>query len=235
MKDKNIYNIIVAAGSGRRFGSDCPKQFQPLAGRPVLMHTIDRMRHALPDSDILLVLSKEHLKLWEGLCGKYGFHSPTIIIGGSTRWQSVKNAVDTIELAPDEEGIITVHDGARPLIDTALIKRIIDGLISASGSIPAIPVTDSLRMIEDNGASHPVDRSSIRAVQTPQAFDAHKLIKAYGLPYDSSFTDDASVMAAAGYTDIALVEGGIFNIKITMPADIDVATIYMAHETPTLA
>ncbi len=235
MKRKNIYNIIVAAGSGTRFGSDRPKQFQPLAGRPVLMHTIDRMRQALPGSDTLLVLSEAHLKLWYSLCDDFGFSSPTIITGGTTRWQSVKNAVDTIKIAPGEEGIITVHDGARPLIDTALVDRIIEGLSHASGSIPATPVTDSLRALEPDGKSHPIDRSTIRAVQTPQAFDARKLIQAYSLPYDAGFTDDASVMDAAGYTDIALVEGSIFNIKITMPADIDIATIYMAHETSTLA
>ena len=235
MKHRNIHNIIVAAGSGTRFGSGCPKQFQPLAGRPVLMHTIDRMRQALPGSSILLVLGEPHLKLWHMLCDKFGFCSPTIIAGGSTRWQSVKNAIDTIKLPPEEEGIITVHDGARPLIDSALVARIIDGLQLASGSIPATPVTDSLRILENDGSSHPIDRSIIRAVQTPQAFDARKLIKAYSLPYKDSFTDDASVMAAAGYTDIALVDGSLSNIKITMPADIDIAAIYMAHETSTLA
>lgn len=225
MDYSRIFNIIVAAGSGSRFGADRPKQYCMLEGRPVLMHTIDNMRHALPGSNILLVISDNHRDLWDELCREHGFTSPLTVTGGCTRWQSVKNAIDSIPHGKAD--IITVHDGARPLIDAPFVSRIIDGIADASGAIPVIPVTDSLRMISPDGTSSPADRSLFRAVQTPQAFRADRLIKAYSLPYRDSFTDDASVMKEAGFGDINLIDGDPHNIKITLPDDIDIASIYM--------
>ncbi len=223
---EKIYNIIVAAGSGSRFGSALPKQYCELSGLPVLMHTIERMRKALPASHIIIVINNSYQNLWEELCNKFQFTSPQIVYGGDTRWQSVKNAIATI---PADASIITIHDGARPIIDTEMINRIITECKKTSGAIPVIPVTDSLRYIDKNGMSVPVDRSKYYAVQTPQAFNASKLIEAYNLPYSNDFTDDASVMKAAGYNDISLVEGSVYNIKITNPLDLEIATIYMQH------
>lgn len=228
--DSKIYNIIVAAGNGSRFGAGCPKQYCLLDGKPILMHTIQRMRHALPQSEIILVISAAHTMLWEELCQTHNFQSPQIVIGGKTRWESVKNAIDIISSTPDSNSIITIHDGARPLIDDDLIHRIINGVKGHSGAIPAIAVTDSLRMLTDSGNSIAVDRSMFRAIQTPQAFDADKLIEAYRLDYNDAFTDDASVMTAAGYDDIILVEGSNANIKITHPADIETALFYMTQK-----
>lgn len=220
-----VYNIIVAAGSGSRFGANLPKQYCLLESRPVLMHTIENMRKACPGSNIVLVISKSHNELWDRLCDEYGFDSPPVVYGGETRWQSVKNAVDVI---PDGAvDVITVHDGARPFIDRQLMNNVLAGVTDCSGAIPVIPVNDSLRMILADGRSCPVDRSEYRAVQTPQAFRADRLIKAYKLPYRDSFTDDASVMKAAGYDDIRLVEGNPRNIKITLPDDVEIASVYM--------
>lgn len=221
-----IYNIIVAAGSGNRFGSPLPKQYCFLDGKPVVMHAIERMRNALPNSNIILVINKSYHELWLDLCLKHDFISPNIVYGGDTRWQSVKNAIETI---PNDAEIITIHDGARPLIDKDMITRIITGCKNSSGAIPVIPVTDSLRQVTDNGTSIPVDRSKYFAVQTPQAFDAKKLINAYNLPYYDTFTDDASVMKAAGHEDVSLVEGSIYNLKITNPLDLEIANIYINH------
>ncbi len=124
-----------------------------------------------------------------------------------------------------------IHDGARPLVDTATVERVINAAKNHDGAIPTVAVTDSLRKIESNGNSLNVDRSSYRAVQTPQGFIASKLIRSYELPFDPLFTDDASVMAAAGFHDMALVEGNISNIKITHPLDIDIAELYIKHES----
>ncbi len=230
MKQQDIYNIIVAAGRGSRFGAEIPKQFCLLDNRPVLMHTIERMRNTMPDSHIIIVLSKDFVEYWLDLCKKHDFSSPEIAIGGDTRWQSVKNALEKITGKLNDNSVITVHDGARPVINGALIDRVIDGCINADGAIPAIPVTDSLRLIGENGKSAPVDRSLYRAVQTPQAFRAEKLIAAYSLPYQHDFTDDASVMAAAGYGNIILVDGDARNIKITMPDDLAIAAIYLNQQ-----
>lgn len=222
---RNITNIIVAAGRGSRFGADRPKQFCMLESRPVLMHTIERLRDALPDSDIIVVINRDMESLWKELCAEYQFISPTIVYGGDSRWQSVKNALSTIANADDR--IVTVHDGARPIISSEMIHRIIRGVEDADGVIPVVPVTDSLRHVNTDGSSEAIDRSDFRAVQTPQAFRADRLIDAYSMPYSSSFTDDASVMEAAGYCNIRLVDGDTRNIKITNPADLEIASILL--------
>ena len=222
MNAQHIYNIIVAAGSGSRFGAALPKQYCLMNGRPVLMHTIENMRRALPQSQIVLVLNRDFVDYWTELCVKYSFISPKVVEGGDTRWQSVKNAIDEI---PADAQVITVHDGARPIVSPAMVERLISALDDAVGAIPVVSVTDSLRQIVESGST-PVDRSLYKAVQTPQAFHADKLIEAYSLPFDATFTDDASVLAALGY-DVALVEGDTYNIKITNPLDIEIAQLYL--------
>ena len=222
MKTQHIYNIIVAAGSGSRFGAALPKQYCLMNGRPVLMHTIENMRVALPDSHIVLVLNKDFVDYWAEVCEQYSFVSPRVVVGGDSRWQSVKNAVDTI---PREAEVITVHDGARPIVDRMMVERLIAALDDAPGAIPVVSVTDSLRRVNEQGSA-PVDRSQYKAVQTPQAFHADKLVAAYSLPFNPPFTDDASVMAALG-CDVALVEGDTYNIKITNPLDIEIAQLYL--------
>lgn len=225
MNTQYIYNIIVAAGSGSRFGASLPKQYCLLDGKPILMHTIDNMRNALPGSQIILVLNKDFVDYWDDLCKEYSFESPMVVVGGETRWQSVKNAISLISA---EAQFISVHDGARPFVNKAMVERLISALDFASGAIPVVAVTDSLRCVEED-RSIPVDRSRYRAVQTPQMFHATKLIDAYSLPFDETFTDDASVMAAMGY-DVTLVEGDAYNIKITHPLDIDIANVYLRQK-----
>lgn len=222
MNTRHIYNIIVAAGSGSRFGASLPKQYCLLNDRPVLMHTIDNMREALPDSHIIVVLNRDFVDYWADLCCEYSFQSPQVVVGGDTRWQSVKNAIDVI---PTDAEIITVHDGARPIVDEMMVERLIMALEASQGAIPVVSVTDSLRQVNENG-SIPIDRSQYKAVQTPQAFHADKLKEAYSLPFTPTFTDDASVLAALGY-DVELVEGDTYNIKITNPLDIEIAQLYL--------
>ena len=228
--EQPIINIIVAAGSGSRFGASLPKQFCLLNDRPVLMHTIEHMRLAMPHSRIIVVLSGDFVDYWAELCQSHNFISPDIVTGGDSRWKSVKNALDAVASDVTPETIITVHDGARPIVDPKMATRVIDAARQHSGAIPAIAVTDSLRMIENNGNSHPVDRALFRAVQTPQAFNGQQLLEAYSLPYQSDFTDDASVMTAAHFDDIVLVEGSPSNIKITHPSDIEIAKIYLNQQ-----
>lgn len=226
MELSDIYHIIVAAGTGSRFGAELPKQFCNMAGRPVLMETIDRFRQYGRGGHIILVISPDMMPLWDSLCQTYGFVSPPVVFGGATRWESVRKAIDAV---PPRARIITVHDGARPLVDDAVIGNVLSVMDGGNrhGALPAVAVTDSVRDLGADGSSHAVDRSRLRAVQTPQAFDAQLLRRAYALPYRPGFTDDASVMEAAGFGDIALVEGSPRNIKITHPADIKVAELYM--------
>lgn len=221
MSPKSISHIIVAGGSGSRFGSEIPKQFLPLNGMPVLMHSINTLRQATPSAQIVVALPAQYKDVWFTLCEQYNFQSPEIVEGGATRWHSVKNALKASQ--PQAE-IITVHDGARPLVDIATINRVVAAISEGHvAAIPCIAVSDSLRCVESDGNSVSVDRSKYRAVQTPQAFVASALREAYQYPYDPTFTDDASVISAAGYSDLIIVEGNTSNIKITNPADIAIA------------
>lgn len=234
------YNIIVAAGSGSRFGGELPKQFCPLAGRPVVMHTVEALRRALPEGEVLLVLAKAHVALWRELCRRHGFCSPPTVVGGRSRWESVGNAVMSLA-APAAGEVITVHDGARPLVPEAVVREAVLAAAAGccAGAVPAVPVTDSIRMLAPEGpGSTPLPRQRLRAVQTPQAFPARLLRDAYSLPFSPDFTDDASVVTAylaahpdaapAGCADIALTAGSPDNIKITHHADLALAEAILA-------
>ena len=220
--------IIVAAGSGSRFGGPLPKQFCNLGGRPVLMHTVDAFRRALPGAGITLVLSQDGSDIWRGLCDNHGFDSPAVVTGGPTRYRSVCNAIATLPAALD---FIMVHDGARPFPPAALLRDFQDLLAgNYCGLIPAVPVTDSLRMVTADG-NRAVDRSEFRAVQTPQIFRATGFLDAYRQVSGSDerlFTDDASVLDACGMP-LMLAQGSSRNIKITNPGDIALAEYYLSN------
>lgn len=220
-------HIIAAAGSGSRFGAPLPKQFCPLGGRPLLMTTIDRIRAYSPTDLIVVVLNTWFIDEWLDMCRDHGFRSPAIAEGGATRWQSVRNALEAI---PPAIPVITVHDGARPAVSPELMARVVEAVTSGrQGALPMLPLTDSVRRVNPDGSTSAIDRSLLRTVQTPQAFDAALLRRAYQLPYTPSMTDDASVMEAAGYTDIAEVEGDPRNIKVTHPGDIDIVAMYLSQ------
>ena len=211
--------IIVAGGSGTRFGAELPKQFLELGGRPVLMRTISAFGGGF--SDVIVTLPEGQMALWRELCERYGFAVPhRVVAGGETRWHSVKNALDSIGDISDVD-IIAVHDGVRPLVTAEVISRTVDAARRDGAAIPVVMLNDSVRQVE-KGASHALDRSTLRAVQTPQVFDARVLMAAYGQPFESTFTDDASVVERAGHS-VTLVEGDPQNLKITRPMDLALA------------
>ena len=213
--------IIVAGGTGSRMGTQMPKQFLPLAGKPLLMHTIDRLAQALPQATLAVVLPGEQLVHWAALCEQYGFETPhTVVPGGKTRFESVKNGLKAVAGCRT----IGVHDGVRPLVGKELILRVWQASLEARAAIPVIPVTDSLREIPVN---RPVDRNHYVAVQTPQFFHGPLLVEAYERQ-DAGFTDDASVVEASG-TAVTLVPGDPANIKITTPVDLAVAETLLSR------
>lgn len=214
------YAIIVAGGSGTRFGSNIPKQFLPLCGRPVLMHTIERFL-LCPDTEVVVVLPELQQDYWRELCHQYEFSAPhSVVSGGDSRFQSVKNALLSLTLT--ETDIVAVHDGVRPLVSTSLILNTYKTAEQCGAAIPATAVTDSVRQIGADGQSVALERASLRAVQTPQTFKAMELLRAYDVPFEPFFTDDASVYEHAG-GKVTLVEGETTNIKITHPIDITIA------------
>lgn len=224
-----IYVIIVAAGTGSRFGANLPKQFCLLAGKPVLSHTIERLHRALPDAHFVTVVSDSMIDHWKNLAAEYGTPTGEIVAGGNTRWQSVKNAIDALPVKRPGARIL-IHDGARPLVDSDTITHVVSAISPGISVVPVKLVTDSLRHLLGNcGNSKPVNRAEYRAVVTPQGFMLDDLRLAYDIPYHPDFTDDASVMAAAGFTDTHLVDSLPSNIKITNPGDIALAEWYISH------
>lgn len=215
--------IIVAGGSGTRFGAQLPKQFLELGGKPILMRTIEAFEQSLDEGDheIIVTLPADQMDLWHDLCEQHGFTlAHRVVPGGESRWHSVKNALDSIGGLADVD-VIAVHDGVRPLASVELIKRVFDVARRDGAAIPVVMLNDSVRQVVGK-ESHALDRSSLRAVQTPQAFDARLLLDAYRQPYQQTFTDDASVVEAAGHS-VTLVEGEPRNLKITRPMDLALA------------
>ena len=220
MKD---YVIIVAGGKGLRMGSDIPKQFLPIGGKPVLMRTLERFCEYSNDLQIILVLPKAQQAYWQELCREYNFKVEYLLTdGGETRFHSVQHG---LALIPDDaEGVVGVHDGVRPFPSIEVIRSCYETARTAKAVIPVIPIVETVRELTGTGpvSSITVPRDHYRLVQTPQTFDIQLLKAANRQPYNNSFTDDASVVESYGH-QITLVEGNRENIKITTPYDITVA------------
>ena len=226
------YIIIVAGGKGLRMGSDIPKQFLPIGGKPVLMRTLERFREYSKDIQIILVLPESQQEYWHQLCDEYHFDVEyTLANGGQTRVHSVQNGL--AKVPDDAQGVVGVHDGVRPFPSIEVIKNCYETARTAKAVIPVIPVVETVRQLVDSDSqlsilnsqlSKTVPRDQYRLVQTPQTFDIQLLKAANRQPYNDGFTDDASVVEAFGHK-ITLVEGNRENIKITTPYDLKIAEV----------
>ena len=216
------YVIIVAGGKGLRMGSDIPKQFLSIGGKPVLMRTLERFRTYSDDLQIILVLPEAQQDYWRQLCEEYHFDVEyQLANGGQTRFHSVQNG---LALVPDNaEGVVGVHDGVRPFPSIEVIRNCYETAKEKKAVIPVIPVVETVRHLENEG-SVTVPRNDYRLVQTPQTFDIQLLKAANHQPYNDGFTDDASVVESYGHA-ITLVEGNRENIKITTPYDMKIAEV----------
>jgi 2-C-methyl-D-erythritol 4-phosphate cytidylyltransferase len=193
-----------------------PKQFLPVGGRPVLMHTIGQFYQFSSSINIILVLPQKDIPVWENLCREYAFTLPyTVVAGGTTRFSSVQNGLHTIA---GEEGLVAIHDGVRPFVSLQTIKLSFEVAQQAGCAIAVVPLKDSIRQISGDGRSQSADRTSFRLVQTPQTFKVAVIKKSFSVATHIHFTDDASVAEAAGYA-IQMIEGSYENIKITTPED----------------
>ena len=214
--------IIVAGGSGLRMGTDLPKQFLELSGKPVLMHTIQRFYDFDPHCELILVLPLLQQGYWSQLCLDHSFTLPhQVATGGETRFHSVQNGLRLIQ----GEGIVFIHDGVRPLVSRETLVRCFETAREFGNALPVLPVHESLRILEGD-LNRSVDRSKFLIVQTPQTFHSAQILQAFSQAYDPAFTDDATVVEKAGYP-IHLVEGNRENIKITTPTDLIIAGAFM--------
>lgn len=210
--------IIVAAGTGKRFSNKLPKQFELLCGRPMLMHPIEAFYEAEPGISIVVVIPKDYMNPWSELCLQYNFIIPhKVVEGGPERFHSVKNGLGLI----DDDSLVAIHDGARPLVSSELITNTFRSAEKSGAVVPVVGISDSVRMV--NGPAHKsVERNTLRLVQTPQVFKCSIIKAAYLHQYQVHFTDDATVVEAAG-EKVTLIEGSAGNIKVTNPQDLTIA------------
>lgn len=218
------YVIIVAGGKGMRMGCELPKQFIPVAGKPVLMRTIERFYQFNRNLNFIIVLPQSQQAYWRSLCAEHHFTiSHTVVNGGDTRFASSKNGLSCIP--DDAQGLVAIHDGVRPFVSVDVIDRCFNEARTNGTAIPVVPTIDSLRQIDtETGDTFTVNRSLFQAVQTPQVFDITLARKAFNQPYSDKFTDDASVIESLGIK-INTVEGNRENIKLTTPFDLKIAEV----------
>ncbi len=210
----NVSVIIVAAGRGTRLGAELPKQYLPLGSGVILMHTIDAFVNSC--SQIIVVVPKNGVQDWQRICQQYNYQTPhEVVEGAEERFFSVANGLKVVAKDCD---VVLVHDGVRPFVNSELIERVITGAVESGAVVPATAVTDTLRKI----GGGIVSRSEVMAVQTPQGFLQDIIKKAYEQKYTKQFTDDGSVVEAAGYS-VEMVEGDVENFKITTAYDYKLA------------
>lgn len=207
--------IILAGGKGSRMENEIPKQFIPILGKPVIMHTIEKFHSFENKLEIIVVLPEVHIDLWKEMCNEFKFDvEHSIARGGNERFHSVKNA---LALVPDDS-LVMIHDGVRPLVSHQSIDRVLQKAAEAGNAIPYIDINESIRKV-GKSKSKSVKRSKYKIIQTPQAFKSELIKLAYEQDYNDFFTDDASVLEATG-VEIQMVLGNTKNIKITRPIDL---------------
>lgn len=218
--------LIVAGGRGTRMGGPQPKQFLELAGRPVLMHTLEAFDRWDASARLIVVLPEDQIDTWKRLCEAHVFgRIHRVVAGGETRFHSVRNGLGAVA----SNGLIAVHDGVRPLVAPSVIAACFAAAADSGAAVPVVHMVESVREVDADGGSRPVDRARLRVVQTPQVFRADVLRAAYCLPYDPRFTDDASVVEASGVA-VRLVPGNRENIKLTTPMDLLLAEQLMRRK-----
>ncbi len=219
---ENQYLIIVAGGTGSRMEQVLPKQFILLNNEPIIIKTINCFLKYNPTINIIISVHKNFKTYLEELLKANNIINVKITLGGTTRFQSVKNG---LKLITDTLAIVAIHDAARPFVSLQTIKNCFETATLKGNAIPCISLNESIRevKIKKNTA---VNRANYKIIQTPQCFLVSKLKKAFNQPYNPLFTDDATVLESIK-EPIFLVEGNIENIKITNPHDLLIANAFL--------
>jgi 2-C-methyl-D-erythritol 4-phosphate cytidylyltransferase len=216
--------IIVAGGVGKRMQSTTPKQFLKVGGEVILMRVIRLFHEFDSKMELIVTLPEGQFETWNELCKANFFNIPhRLAKGGETRFNSVKNALETIH----DECVIAVHDGVRPLVSKLTIETTFNKAEEKGNAIPVLPINESVRYISGT-ENNAVDRNYYKTVQTPQVFHSKVLADAYQQVYKPEFTDDASVVENMGVS-IETIEGNSENIKITTKKDLDIAEVLLSY------
>lgn len=220
--ERKKFVVIMAAGSGTRMGAQMPKQFLELDGKAILQRTIEVFTEACPGISVITVLPQDHIAYWREYCLDRNFICPQILVhGGITRFHSVRNALDRVP----EGALVAVHDGVRPLLSPQMVREMFRKAESVPALIPVVPCVDTMKVLEIKDgelSSIPgavADRSVLYGAQTPQIFHSEIIKEAYSMAYDTSFTDDASVLEKYGKS-LSFHIGERLNIKITTQDDL---------------
>ena len=216
----------MAGGKGSRMGGSVSKQYLPIGGKPVLMHTLQRFHDTDPAIFLILVLPEPDFSIWEELCDHHQFSIPhQVVAGGTSRFQSVKNGLHAL---PFLDGLVAIHDGVRPFVSKEVILASFTEAEQSGSAIAAVHLKDSLRKVDADGASTFQERQYFRLVQTPQTFQIRKIKKAFQVEELPHFTDDATVYENQGWV-VSLIPGNPENIKITTPEDLDYADFLLSR------
>jgi 2-C-methyl-D-erythritol 4-phosphate cytidylyltransferase len=219
------YAIIVAGGTGTRMGTTLPKQYIPLNGLPVLMHTLNVFYRGDSAINLILVLPEKDFDFWKELCDKHLFSVPhSLVKGGHSRFQSVKNGLEAIA---SSDGLVAIHDGVRPFVKEDVIEKSYQKAEKTGSAITVVPLKDSIRKVTDDGKSFYQERDYFRLVQTPQTFRLNKIKQAFHTEERHYFTDDATVYEHQGW-QVSLIPGNPENIKITTPEDLAYAEFLLS-------
>ncbi len=221
-----VASIIAAAGKGSRLGGSISKQYRNLRGRPLLAHTINIFENLTAVKEIIIVARKDELNLCNKLITSEGFNKVSAVVsGGSWRQDSVYRGFKALSSSTD---FVVVHDGARPLLTYDIFNRVLDAAVEYGAAVPAVPVKDTIKISDDESfVKSTLDRTRLRAVQTPQIFRYGILYEAYRLARQKwAATDEAFLVEAAGYR-VKMVTGDYENIKITTQEDLLLAEIIL--------
>ena len=208
----SVLVIIPAAGSGSRFGGELPKQFLPLAGRPVLLNTIERFFTVEAVTRIVVAVAEPLLG------GVKQTDRVRFVAGGATRQQSVTNAFRS---ADGEYELVAVHDAVRPFFRLATFGSLLAAAREVGAALPALPVTDTIHEVRDGSIARTLDRSALVAAQTPQCF-RYEVLRDVLEGSDGDSTDEASMAARLGY-NVRVLPGDPHNLKITLADDLKLA------------
>lgn len=214
--------IIAAGGTGKRIGDPMPKQFIEIAGKPIIIHTLAYFYHNANIYDVVVSIHKDWALHLERLISESGFADKCrIVVGGISRQDSIKNALDTIT----DCDIVLIHDAVRPFVTDKIIDDLIKAAVKYGAALPGLTPVNTIKILSDNNTVRSTpERSQLTSVQTPQAFKLSIIREANENAYKKSYlgTDDASLVEYAGF-EVKVVEGDEQNIKITRPIDILVA------------
>lgn len=227
MSYKNFFLILLASGTGKRAGlqNNTPKQLWQVNGKPLIWYSINTFRKIFTDEQIIIAYTKDFEKKFLRFFKTYNIQAG-LVYGGERRQDSVRNAFSLIE---KKKGFVLIHDSARPIINIPLIERVIEGTQKYGACIPIIPVSDTVKIIENGYVKTTLDRKSLALVQTPQGYSIELLKKAFELiDFTKEYTDEASLLEKIGQK-IYTVSGEKYNLKLTFPEDLTIIKTLLRH------